>query len=124
MQLQFEAAMCNGLGDAFTRKYIGSLTLPLGHTKWCPVPSISCHLFRRSVKVATPNGLDGNTFSKNVLSNLSSADFFKINFFEKNPLSAKQFESRSDFVGSYLGPSCSQSLSADVISQTESLDTF
>ena len=70
MQLQFEAAMSNGLGDAFTRKYIGSLNLTLGHTKCCPVPSTSCHLFRCNVKFATSNGLEGNTFSKNVMDGL------------------------------------------------------
>ena len=61
---------------------------------------------------------------------LSSADFsFKINFFEKNPLSAKQYGSRWGFVGSYLDPSCLQSLSADgtswlELNQTKLLDTF
>ena len=63
MQLQCEAAMPNSLGDAFTRKYIRSLTL--GHTKCCPVPSTSCDLFRCNVKVATSNGLGGNTFTRN-----------------------------------------------------------
>ena len=66
MQLQFEAAVPNGLGDAFTRKYIGSLTLTLGHTKCCRVPSTSCDLFRCNVKVATSNGLGGNTLTRNV----------------------------------------------------------
>ena len=66
MQLQFEAAMSNDLGDTFTRKYIGSLTLTLGHTKCCPVPSTSCHLFRYNVKVGASNGLGGNTFTRNV----------------------------------------------------------
>ena len=66
MQLQFEAAMSDGLGDAFTRKYIGSLTLTLGHTKCCSVPSTSCGLFRCNVKVATSNGFGGNTFTRNV----------------------------------------------------------
>ena len=65
VQLQFEAAMPNGFGDAFTRKDIGSLILTLGHTK-CPVPSTSCDLFRCNVKAATSNGLGGNTFTRNV----------------------------------------------------------
>ena len=66
MQLQFEAAMPNGLGDAFTRKYIVSLTLTMGHTKCCPAPSTSCDLFRGNVKVAPSNCLGGNTFTGNV----------------------------------------------------------
>ena len=66
MQLQFEAAITDGLGDAFTRKYIGTSTLTFGHTKCCPVPPTSCDLFRCNVKVATSKGLGGNTFTRNV----------------------------------------------------------
>ena len=61
MQRQSGAAMFNSLGDAFTRKYIKSLTLTLGHTKCCPVPSTPCDLFRCNVKVATSNCLSQET---------------------------------------------------------------
>ena len=40
---KFEVAKCNGLGGAFTRKYIiWSWPWGQGHTKCCPVPSTSC----------------------------------------------------------------------------------
>ena len=59
-----EVAMCNGLGgDAFTRKcFILPLTLTLGHTECCPVPSTSCAQF----EVATSNSLRRDTFTRNV----------------------------------------------------------
>ena len=52
---KFEVATSNGLGDAFTRKYI---------TKCCRVSSTVCDLFR--FEVATSNGLGVDAFTRNV----------------------------------------------------------